>query len=324
MMIAASACSSADNGQTRKTVRVSGRPFLSNMPITVADKEGFFADEGLIIDYVELSDHTSQAIPALDNGQLDVIAGITSVGFFNSVAKGAKVRIVADKGHINATSCNYAALIGRRGLFPPGTLSAADIRGKRFSASFVGSNGHLFSRYLTSIGLKESEITVVALPASAEAQALETGAIDGLVTVEPWVSRLVQAGHRLVAPTNTFVPHGQQSVLLYGPSFLVNDRETGAKFMRAFLRGVRRFNEGHTPGNIRLVAEATGIDPQKMSDVCWPPFRPDGVPDTVALADFQNWAFKRKLLDRVVSPKEYHDAEFAREATAALARATKQ
>ncbi len=311
-------CSGSADKPGEKSIRVNGRPYLTNMPLLIADAEGYFADEGLHIEYVELPDHTSQAIPALDNGRLDVIAGIVSVGVFNAVARGAAIRIVADKGQIDSQTCDYAGIIGRRGVFPPGAVSADDIRGRKFSITFVGSNGYIFSRFLEKLKVRESEIETVGLSAATEAQALETGAIDGLITSEPWVSRLVGAGHRLIAPARSFAARQQQAVLLFGPTLVSQDRDAGTRFMRAYLRGVRRFREGHTPANTKFVSEQTGIDSARMKGVCWPAFDPDGAVDTGALGEFQQWAHARGMLDRVVTPTEYLDSDFATRAAASL------
>lgn len=311
-------CSVSADKPRERTIRVSGRPYLTNMPLLIAEAEGYFADERLRIAYVELPDHTSQAIPALDNGQLDVIAGIVSVGVFNAVARGAAIRIVADKGQIDSQACDYTGIIGRRGVFPPGAVSADDIRGRKFSITFVGSNGYIFSRFLEQLKVRESEIETVGLSAATEAQALETGAIDGLITSEPWVSRLVGAGHRLIGPAKLFAARQQQAVLLYGPTLASQDRDAGTRFMRAYLRGVRRFSEGHTPANSKFVSEHVGIDSVRMKDVCWPAFDQNGAVDAEALAEFQRWALDRGLLDRIVLPREYLDSEFANRAAASL------
>jgi ABC-type nitrate/sulfonate/bicarbonate transport system substrate-binding protein len=69
---------------------------VSDVPIFIAEKKGFFADEGLTV--------TTKAFPSAANmvaplgaGQLDIGAGSVSAGLYNAVGRGIKLRVVADK-----------------------------------------------------------------------------------------------------------------------------------------------------------------------------------------------------------------------------------
>ena len=84
----------------------------------------------------------------------------------------------------------------------------------------------------------------------------------------------------------------------------------GARFLRAFLRGVRTVAEGKTDENIAILAEATHQDEELLQRTCWPSFRSDGGLDTATVNDFQRWLHREELLDRVLDPSEFWDPRF--------------
>ena len=73
------------------------RPFLSYAPFFVAQAEGFFADEGLEVEFVSIS-RAAVALPALVHGDIDVFAARVMPSFLNLIARGGQIRFVASKG----------------------------------------------------------------------------------------------------------------------------------------------------------------------------------------------------------------------------------
>ena len=85
---------SAAAGAAPVTVRVGIAQAASDAPFFIADKKGYFAEEGIRVDYTVLTD----MVPSLATGQLDVGGVSNSAGLFNAAARGLDIRIVADKG----------------------------------------------------------------------------------------------------------------------------------------------------------------------------------------------------------------------------------
>src|SRR3981081_3165786 len=70
----------------------------SDAPFYIAYDKGFFKDEGLDVDLIAL-DSGAKVIAPLGTGELDVGSGALSVGFWNALLPGSKVRSVADRRH---------------------------------------------------------------------------------------------------------------------------------------------------------------------------------------------------------------------------------
>src|SRR5947209_20228357 len=68
----------------------------SDAPIYIADKKGYFRDEGLEVKVVNFRSAADMVAP-LGAGQIEAGAGSASAGLYNAVARGMKIRIVADK-----------------------------------------------------------------------------------------------------------------------------------------------------------------------------------------------------------------------------------
>lgn len=87
------------------TVKVAMLPYISFAPFYIAQEEGFFAQQGLKVELVNIADQVN-IIPALASGQVDVSSGLVSAGILNTIKQSGTIKIVADKGYIDPTSCD--------------------------------------------------------------------------------------------------------------------------------------------------------------------------------------------------------------------------
>jgi len=307
-----------EDGSALQVVRVSGREaVMSNAPLFIADEEGFFAREGIKLEFVALSTDLTQNIPALDQEKLDAIAAQVNVGFFNAIAKGARSRIVVDRGHVDPSSCDFMGIVGRGSLFRSDDLPADMLRGRRFAVNFAGASGYLVDRYLSTKGLTMGDVSFVTLPDNVQLQALQSGSIDALFATEPRLTPSLH-GNRLIVSGNKYTPGLQYGILVFGPSLLVTHRDLGQRFINAYLRGVRQYNQGKTPRNVDIISRRVKLNADTARSLCWTPIRNDGSLDTASIQEFQKWGVEQRHQIRVLSESEYDDLEFAKQATAEL------
>jgi len=299
-------------------VKIADRGFLTNAPIYIADEDGYFADEGIKLVFTEPPRSSSQIIPLLERGDLDVMASSLTAGFFSAVAQGGRSRIVADRGHVSDSGCDYDGVIARRGLFDGDAPTAKDMRGRRFSIGPAGIGAYIVDKYLESMGLTTSDLTLVRLGERLESQTLDQGSIDGMHVAEPHLSWLVARGHRLIGPARIYTPGLHYAVLVFGPSLTVTHRELGERFMKAYLRGVKTFREGLTPRNLDIISRRTGVNIDTLKKICPPTINADGELNGSSLLDFQKWLVKAGFLSRELGPEGGTDMTFARQAAKEL------
>lgn len=299
-------------------VRIADRGFLTNAPIYIADEEGYFADEKIRLEFSEPPRASAQIIPLLERGDIDVLAPSVSAAFYSAVAQGSRLRIVADRGHVSPVGCDYDGLMVRRGLFNGKPPTANDVRGKRFSLGPASSAAFIVNKYLKSLGLTNADIKMVRLGETVEAQALAAGSIDGLHVAEPHLSNLRSEGHELIAPARLYAPKTHYAIVIFGPTLTVTRRDVGQRFMKAYLRGVKQFNEGLTPRNLEIMVRRTNVPAERLKRVCMPTINPDGALHVPTLLDFQQWLVEGGHLSRVLGAEAGTDMSFARNAAREL------
>jgi ABC-type nitrate/sulfonate/bicarbonate transport system substrate-binding protein len=105
-----------------------------------AQDEGFFEEQGLRVEFMKMSEEA--AIPALVRGDLDVWGGLLSANFLNAMSRGAKIKIVAEKGHFSSTGCVSGAMLARKALVESGEMHSPYLLeknpevGKRFMTAY--------------------------------------------------------------------------------------------------------------------------------------------------------------------------------------------
>lgn len=298
-----------------RPLRVAVLPYLSFGPIFIAHDEGDFASVGLEVELVRFG-RSVEAIPALDRGDLDVAGGTLSLALFNAVARGSRVRIVADKGYVPRGGCAYSGLVARRALGAEPRLTRDGLRGLRIAADRTSYRGYYLDRVLAIAGLRVDDVEPVNVPDEILGDALDRGRVDLAHTTEPWLSRLVSEGHGYlwVSPKDV-LPESQYAYVFFGPTLLERDPEAGYRFLTAYLRGVRRYLAGKTPRNLAILSVRTGLGPEWLAAACWPGFRADGGIDPGSLGHFQQWGRLKGLLEAGLPTGLVWDARFVQEAS---------
>ena len=234
-----------------ETVTVGINGAASDAPVFIAQRKGYFQEEGIT---VKTSNFQSAAmmVPPLGTGQLDVGAGSASAGLYNAVARGIQIRIVADKA---SSPPGYGAtkLLVRKELIDSGRYkSLNDLKGLKIATTAPGvSNSSMLNDVLKSVGLKYSDIKTVDFASPIDhVAALKNGSVDGAAAIEPAPTLAVEGGSAVVIGTDDVIsPYHQIAVLLYSQTFAVKT-DLATKFMRAYIRAVRFYNDALKDGRL--------------------------------------------------------------------------
>src|SRR5205814_2284119 len=84
-----------------ETVKIATQPIPNFAAVFIGRERGYLREEGIEIEEVPF-DTSSQNIPAIAAGQIDVGAGGIASGFFNAIAQGISARIVLDLSTVPA------------------------------------------------------------------------------------------------------------------------------------------------------------------------------------------------------------------------------
>lgn len=316
LLLMAGACTRAADRTTdrpRDHVRIAVMPLLSNGPLYLARDAGDFAAEGIDAELVELSGAEGR-LAAVLSGQVDAIAGALELSQIAAVGAGATLRAVADKGYLTREGCVYTGVVIRRGI---DSLHAVDAI-RRVATRRDGPSGFILDRLIRAAGGDPQRLEYVALPTAAIPKALASGAVDAATGVDPNLARL-QASGTLWRHFADVAPGFPLAMLHFGPRLLVDDRALGVRVMRAYRRGVARYDAGKKAENVRTLVRALRLDSTEVSSGCWPPIRRDGRINVAGLADYQQWAHDAGLLRTIVPATQLWDSTFLM-ATDSIAR----
>ncbi len=306
--------------QPRDLVRlkVNAGPFMSNSALFIAQEEGYFAEQGLEVELSRLS--TREVIAAVGQGDIDVAAGAITISALNSMVKGTHMAIVAEKGYYDPATCGSESLVARSNLVANGELDHhAQIEGMRIAYRQVTVEGYVLDQFLSPVGLTFDDIEQVDIPTVAELEALQKGSLDIVATTEPWVTRMVASGAGVVYVSfQDVVPNFQNAVVYFGPTLIEGHPNAGRRFMIAYLKAVRQYNQGKTERNLEIIAEYTGLERELLEDVCLPTLRDDGQINIQSVLDFQVWAVEKGYLDSTVAEDQFWDPSFVEYANEVL------
>ena len=224
---------------------------LSDAGYYVADAKGFFRDEGMDVSITGFNS-AAQMIAPLGTGELDVGGGTVSAGFYNAVGRGILMKIVADQASIKP-GYGYSSLMVRKDLVDSGRYkSFADLKGMKVAIGAPGTGtASALNEALKKGGLKYSDVEVVYIGFPEHLPTYKNKGIDASITNEPTMTRAIEDGVAVrVAGNDVTYPDQQTAVTFFSDHFIKNRRDVAERFMRAYLRGVRMYNDALKDGRL--------------------------------------------------------------------------
>jgi NitT/TauT family transport system substrate-binding protein len=242
-------------------VKIGTPLVISDAPIVIAEAKGYCREQGIRTNLINLVTG-SQMVAPLGAGQIDIAAAATSAGLFNAAARGIGLRIVADKGS-NLPGYAYVSLIVRKELVDSGKFTTLkDLKGLRVAEPGKGgSTGSTVNEALKSAGLRyDDAVHVYNMGFPEMVTALKNGAIDAAISPEPFNTFAREQGIAVRFPSDAFYPRQTIAVVLYGPDFIAKRGDVAHRFMVAYLKGVRFYNDAIRDGHFTGPRAAELID----------------------------------------------------------------
>jgi NitT/TauT family transport system substrate-binding protein len=320
---AASAEPSATAAATPVTVKFGQVGSVSDAAIFIADAKGYFKEQAITLEAVPFTSAALMVAP-LGTNEIQAGGGAPSAGLYNAVDRGVRLRIVADKGSLTPGH-GYEVVIVRKALADK-VKSAKDLRGLKISiAARDIVPEYSLDQYLRTGGLTIKDVEVVPLAFPDMIPALASGAIDVAIPTEPTATRILDAGTGvLLTRTESVVPGEQTAVILYSEKF-AQDKDAATRFMVAYLKGARYFNDAFDKGDatkkqdvIDIVAKGTKLDPALLARVIFPGIDPNGKLSVDSLNAAQQYFVMKGSQTKAIDLTGIVDSSFADEAVKRL------
>lgn len=258
----------------------------AHLGFALAQKRGYYADEGLD---VELQEGRGSAVAAqlVATGQSDL--GLADAGaVLNVAAKGAPIKIIS--------TIWKAGQFGVTFLDSSGIKTPADLAGKKLAVAPGTAMAPLVPVFLKANGVDESSVEIVSAAQNANLGLLTSGGVDAVAeTPENIVVPLAAQGVK--ASNIYFYDHGVPLVslsLVASEAKLAADPELYRRFIRATLKGWRAAIEDPAASVDALKEIFPEAEKSKealmqgavysFASVC-----PGGSGDTIGMTDAKTW-----------------------------------
>ncbi|MFS0576888.1 ABC transporter substrate-binding protein [Sporosarcina sp. 179-K 3D1 HS] len=213
----------------------------------IAKEKGYFEEMNIEVDFADFA-NSDDMLPALAAGEVDIAGGVSTASFFNAIAQGIDVRIIADKGHNMPGKSYFTFVIGNHMVDE--IKDYPDFKGKKIGVSSRNSiDGYIYEEMLKHAGLTEEDVEYVHIADfGAMLGAIESGTIDAALNIEPLIAQGVAKGfHHRFKDATDYAPESQIAMVLASPKFMDND-SVSLRFMAAYLKGVRDYNDAFFKG----------------------------------------------------------------------------
>ena len=252
-LLSASALAQAPE-KKKVTIAVGGKNLFYYLPLTVAERNGYFKQEGLEVEIPNFAGG-SQALRALVGGSADMVSGAYE-HTINMVAKKQPIKAVV-------LQARYSSMV----LLMPKERAASyrggrDLKGLKVGVTAPGSSTNMFvNSLLARDGLKPTDVVIVGVGAGAGAvAAMEKGEIDALVNLDPVITQLESTG-KFASVVDTRTEKGMQEV--YGGDYHASVIYTTDEFVKRYPNTVQAVVNAMVRAN-RWIAKAT---PQQIVDL---------------------------------------------------------
>jgi NitT/TauT family transport system substrate-binding protein len=156
----------------------------------VARDEGIFAKNGLDADVSLIAINTTIP-PAIVSDSIQ-IGGPTATVFLQAVDGGLDLVAIEGASVMDPVSSGLVAAVARNGV---AINDPKDFVGKKVGAPGIGAFLHvLFVKWLIEKGVDPKSVNFVEVTFPTQSDALKSGSVDAVLTAEPFITRMKNAG----------------------------------------------------------------------------------------------------------------------------------
>jgi len=209
--------------QPKVTIAVGGKTLFYYLPLTLAERLGYFKDEGLEVQIADFPGG-AKALQAMVGGSADVVSGAYE-HVVDMHAKGLEVQefVLQD---------NYSGIVLGLAKAKAATYrSPKDLRGLKIGVTAPGSSTNIFvNALLARDGLPPDSVSIIGVGASSGAvAAVQKGQVEGISNLDPVITRLEKGGD-IVTVVDTRTKQGMQEV--YGGAYAAGCLYARTEFLR--------------------------------------------------------------------------------------------
>ncbi|MBF0158867.1 MAG: ABC transporter substrate-binding protein [Magnetococcales bacterium] len=262
--------------QQSSPLRIAINPWPGFADAFVAAEKGLFTKNGVTVQLVMQSEQRLSNRTYKDGDSDGLFAPLSDVIVLATQGVLSKTVYVVDY------SQSGDVIVAR-----PGVTSLADLKGGSISIDSVHSFSHIYVlRALQSHGVDENEVRFEIITAPRVLTALEQGLIDAGHTWQPTSSRAIAKGYHIISKAGDF-PGIITDVLSFTAQTVADRPKDVAAVVKSLLEA-RIYVEQHREEAVAIMAKATGMSEQEVSDGLSEIIRPDLRGNLTAFSRFKS------------------------------------
>jgi NitT/TauT family transport system substrate-binding protein len=220
------------------TVGVGGTALMVYLPTMLAKSKGYFTEEGLDVEILDIKGGGSQAASALIGGSVDFSANAIDHAI---KAKVQKKDLIAVHSHVRLPVMGVVVANKYKGEIK----SLADLKGRPIGVTSPGSQTHMVLGYLLAkSGVKADDVKIIGAGGSTMPLAIEKDSVHAGMMVDPFFTAFLKQG-KGYALVDMFTTKGtvdamggevQGTTLLTRPEVIARRPATVQKMVNALVR----------------------------------------------------------------------------------------
>ena len=244
-------------------ITVGALPVIDDAGLYLANKLGYFKQEGLTVTIAPVTQST-QAIPDMLHGSIAIISGANYVSFFEAQAKGT----VSFKVLAEAVTCQPDTF-GVAALPSSGISKPADLAGKTIAVNLLNNIQTLtLNAVLKADGVNPSSVHYVVVPFPNMIAALKAHQVNAISAVQPFLTgaEAADGAKPVVSSCDGPVAHMPMSGYFATQTWAQQNPNTARAFQTALLKAQAYANAN--PAAVKSILPTyIKITPQAASQV---------------------------------------------------------
>ena len=223
------------------TLGVGGKTLLYYLPLTIAERRGYFKEQGLEVEITDFGGG-AKALQSLIGGSADIVTGAYE-HTIRMQHKGQDVRALVELGRFPAI-----VILVKKELAGK-VKTAADLKGLKIGVTAPGSSTNLLAQYaMVKAGLQATDAAFIGVGTGAAAvAAMKKGELDAMSNLDPVISKLESDGDAVVlidtrteAGTKALFGGTNPAACLYAKGeFIDKNPETCQRLTNAFMKALK-------------------------------------------------------------------------------------
>lgn len=276
------------------TLRIGVLPILDALPMYVAQQQGYFAENGLQVEFVPAAS-AAERDQLMQAGQIDgMINDLVSTMLYNQDEP--QVTVVRFARTATPEFPQYSILAAK----DSGITTPEDLKGVEIGISEGTVIAYTTDRLLQAEGLAPEDIQTIAVPKIPDRMALlDSGQLKAANLPDPLSLLAMQGGATVVVDDSAHPEYGN-SLISFSRAFADANPDTVRAFLAAIEKATAEINADKGKWQ-NLLVEQKLVPAPLLESYTLPDFPAASVPSEAQFADVLSWTIEKGLIESAIA-----------------------